>query len=123
MQMVFTSQQIPGREPEVFPDKMVQIGFRGEQQRQGIQQAGFTPGVFPNQHVVVLQHQRQTVNAAKPHDFHTFQQHVPSGRDELFPLSYQEYNPSAAERHPIIGGIAISKFKKIKYSAASFHPK
>ncbi|MNV62179.1 hypothetical protein D3C71_1547160 [compost metagenome] len=52
-------------EMKVMPFKTVQLLLRRQQQGQGVQQAGFTPGVFTQQQRVVVQHQRQPVNAAK----------------------------------------------------------
>jgi len=58
MQMTLAPLNIPGRKPKIFPNKMIEIELRRQEQRQGIQQAGFTPCIFANQHVILLQHQR-----------------------------------------------------------------
>ena len=58
MQMMLAPLNIAGRKPKIFPNKMIEVELRRQEQRQGIQQAGFTPGIFANQHVILFQHQR-----------------------------------------------------------------
>ncbi|SAI05907.1 Uncharacterised protein [Enterobacter hormaechei] len=73
MQVFLAPVDIPRRKPEVIMNEVVQVLFGRKQQRQGIQQAGFTPGVFAYQDVVLFQLQRQAVNPAKPDNLHTFE--------------------------------------------------
>jgi hypothetical protein len=47
MQMMLAPLNIAGRKPEIFANKMIEIELRRQEQRQRIQQAGFTQAFSP----------------------------------------------------------------------------
>lgn len=77
LQVALFGRLFTGGEMKVVRFKPIQLLLRRQQQRQRIQQAGFTPGVFAEQQRVVVQHQGQPINAAKTYNFDTLQEHPP----------------------------------------------
>ncbi|SVK49686.1 Uncharacterised protein [Acinetobacter baumannii] len=77
LQVALFGRLLPGGKMEVVRFKSIQFLLRRQQQRQRIQQAGFTPGVFAEQQRVVVQHQGQPINTAKTYNFDTLQEHPP----------------------------------------------
>ncbi len=72
--MVFAPRMSPGK-PEIIANKVIKIELRRQKQGQRIKQTGL-PTRSPDQDVILLQHQRQTIDTAKTDDFYALKKHI-----------------------------------------------
>ncbi|VGP61476.1 hypothetical protein SB00610_02947 [Klebsiella quasipneumoniae subsp. similipneumoniae] len=91
MQMVLAPLDVARGEPEVIADKVIKIELWRQKQGQRIKQTGLPPRVLPDQDVILLQHQRQTIDTAKTDDFYALKKHIPSATPPLS-FSNQQYS-------------------------------
>ncbi|CDN05793.1 conserved hypothetical protein [Klebsiella quasipneumoniae subsp. similipneumoniae] len=109
MQMVLASLDVARGEPEVIANKVIKIELWRQKQGQRIKQTGLPPRVLPDQDVILLQHQRQTIDTAKTDDFYALKKHIPSATPPLS-FSNQQYSEGGGKMtlrlitsaHPIL---------------------
>jgi hypothetical protein len=77
-------------------------------------QADWTsPRVLPDQDVILLQHQRQTIDTAKTDDFYALKKHIPSATP---PLSFSNQQYSEGDGKMTLCLIAsVAHIQRIKY--------
>ena len=78
--MVFAPLDVARGKPEIIANKVIKIELRRQKQGQRIKQTGL-PTRSPDQDVILLQHQRQTIDTAKTDGFFLRAQ-------EAYPLRY-----------------------------------
>jgi hypothetical protein len=113
MQMVLASLDVARGKPEVIAYKVIKIELRGQKQGQRIKQTGLPPRVLPDQDVILLQHQRQTIDTAKTDDFYALKKHIPSAKP---PLSFSNQQYSEGDGKMTLCLIAsVAHIQRIKY--------
>ncbi|ESB01539.1 hypothetical protein HMPREF1619_02216 [Klebsiella pneumoniae 909957] len=113
MQMVFAPLDVARGKPEIIANKVIKIELRRQKQGQRIKQTGLPPRVLPDQDVILLQHQRQTIDTAKTDDFYALKKHIPSATPPLS-FSNQQYSEGGGKMTLCLIA-SVAHIQRIKY--------